>query len=159
MHSLIMMANHGRAFSPAYIEAGKALEPLWRGLDWVTNPLAKQRRDLTHSGLHCSSIECTPTWRRTHAPARYTTNQADTTCTFSATLADWAKAHGMKPGEEEQVVVVKQAAWSRKWSWSNTADDVNESPHDGNAADEGFLFGLAGCCSSRDNARPRLWHF
>ena len=50
------------ALSPAYIEAAKALEPLWRALDWVTDSMAKQRYDLSQSG----PAKCTPRQRRTY---------------------------------------------------------------------------------------------
>ena len=44
-----------------------------------------------------------------------------------------------------------------RWTEGESTDVEcsNVGPSDGNAADEGFLFGLTGCCnSSRDNGPP-----
>lgn len=44
--ALSLMLICGCALSPAYIEAAQALEPLWRALDWVTDPLANAVQDM-----------------------------------------------------------------------------------------------------------------
>ena len=60
----------------AYIEAAKALAPLWVFLDWITDPMAPPRYDLADSGQCLSEIQACACANSKHIPARTTPQNA-----------------------------------------------------------------------------------